>query len=274
MPVRIFKQVGDLVSIPMCKSINISFKTGYFPDELKIARITPIHKKGAKNILNNYRPIASLPYMSKIYEKAMANRLFSFLNKFSLISEHQFGFQKKKSTSDALISFIEKNYVALNNRKNAMNVFLDLSKAFDTVDHSILINKLHFYGIRGLPLSWFRSYLNNRVQYVSIGSSKSSEKYIKIGVPQGSILGPILFLIFINDLPRVSNELSYTLFADDTTLTYSHSNYPYLLNSLNVELELINSWTKSNKLTVNVLKTELMLVTMRNLNLDHSGELW
>ena len=271
MPVRIFKQLNQYLSLPVCKLINLSFRAGVFPDNLKIARITPIFKKGDKKCISNYRPIASLPYLSKIYERAMVNRLFSFINKFSLLSKFQYGFQKNKSTCHALINLTELIFKGLNSKHHVINIFIDLAKAFDTVDHALLLDKLHNYGVRGTSLSWFRSYLNNRIQFVSLGSHSSSQKVINIGVPQGSILGPVLFLIFINDLPSASNILSPTLFADDTTLTAMDSDFENLVPTLNRELELINLWTKNNKLTVNVSKTELLAVSNRHFShFDHN----
>ena len=264
MPVRIFKQLKYELSKPLCILINLSFKTGTFPSSLKVARITPIFKKGDKKMIENYRPIASLPYISKIFERIMANRLLSFFNKFNLISKSQYGFQKNKSTGDALINLTELIYSGLDSREYTLNIFIDLSKAFDTVNHRILLDKLFICGIRGLPLLWLENYLKDRKQYVGRGDSASSLKISNLGVPQGSILGPILFLLYVNDLPSVSNVLSATLFADDTTLTISHPNYDELVVKANRELEPIISWTQANRLTVNVNKTEMILISNRS----------
>ena len=264
LPVKMFKQLAYELAKPICILINLSFKSGSFPASLKIARITPIFKKGNKKMVENYRPIASLPYISKIFERIMANRLLSFFNKFNFISKFQYGFLKNKSTCDALINLTELIYDGLDNRDYILNILIDLSKAFDTVNHSILIDKLFIYGIRGLPLMWLKSYLKDRKQYVGIGDSASSLKTLNLGVPQGSILGPLLFLIYINDLPSVSEVLSPTLFADDTTLTIAHPNYDELVEKVNYELKPIISWTQANRLTVNVNKTEMILITNRS----------
>ena len=261
IPVKIFKQVSHIISPIVCILINISFMVGKFPDCLKLARVTPIYKKGVKTELGNYRPISSLPFLSKVFERAMANRLVKYLNKYSIIHHSQFGFQKGKSTSDAIHYLTEFIYEQLHLKNSVVNVLIDLRKAFDTVDHELLLYKLSLYGIRGVPLLWMESYLSDRKQYVSIESYSSVHKTIKIGVPQGSILGPILFLIFINDLPLSSETLKTTLFADDTTLSLAHSNYDELVPTINRELSAIHRWTIDNKLTVNVEKTELMLFT-------------
>ena len=165
--------------------------------------------------------------------------LLNIINKYSIIHHSQFGFQKGKSTSDAIHYLTEFIYDQLNLNNFVVNVLTDLRKAFDTVDHKLLLYKLSLYGIRGVPLLWMESYLSYRKQFVSIESCSSTHKTIKIGVPQGSILGPILFLIFINDLPLCSENVKTTLFADDTTLSMAHSNY----TELNQELSAIYRWT-------------------------------
>ena len=264
MPVKIFKTIAASITNPLCKLVNFSFRMGLFPNSLKTARITPVFKKGNREELSNYRPIASLPFMSKIFERSMANKLVAFLRKFSILHPSQFGFQKGKSTCDALIHLTNFNYNSLNERKCAVNVLIDLRKAFDTVSHHVLIDKLFSYGIRGTPLNWFRTYLRDRRQFVRVGSCDSSINTINIGVPQGSTLGPILFLLFINDLPNASNLLFPTLFADDTTLSIARSNFLDLISVLNQELQSIKEWTVSSRLSINVDKTEMILITNKN----------
>lgn len=270
MPVEIFKKVSHIVLDPLCNLINSSFRIGTFPNHLKIARITPVFKKGSKTDMNNYRPISSLHYISKIFERAMANKLTSFLDKFSILTPSQFGFRPGLCTTDALLRIIKSIHEALNDKKSIISIQLDLKKAFDVVDHGILLQKLSHYGVRGLPLQWFNSYLSDRHQFVAISHSISSSKPIKYGVPQGSILGPLLFLIFINDLPLVSSKFSSTLFADDSTFTMSSDNYMNDIGVINNELSEIYDWTISNRLTINVPKTELLCFS--NLSIDISDQ--
>jgi hypothetical protein len=263
LPVKICILARHAILKPLVQLINNSLQMGCFPDILKRAQITPIFKSGDPQITSNYRPISVLPLFSKVFEKCMATRLVSFINKFSLISPHQFGFIKKVSTVDALINFSEYIYGALNEKKHCISVFIDLKKAFDTVNHAVLLQKLSCYGIRGLPLDWMTSYLLNRQQCVKVGSQFSNYKTINIGVPQGSILGPLLFLFYINDLPNVSSKLASVLFADDTTLSAKHTNYEALITEINLELEKIKHWTLVNRLSVNIEKTFVMCFSNR-----------
>lgn len=269
IPVKLFKNVKHSICSPLMKIINSSFEYATFPQSLKVAKITPIFKKGNPKLCSNYRPISSLPFLSKIYERLMANRILSFFQKHSLFSEKQFGFLKKKSTKDALYDFSENIYDALNARKNNISVLIDLKSAFDTVNHSILLSKLEMYGIRGHGLKWIESYLQNRKFYVGINDIHSSTQTVNIGIPQGSILGPIFFIIYNNDLPLVSSKLSTTLFADDTNFSISNDNYREMISVLNQELGKVYDWTISNRLTINTSKTELLIFTnLQNLHFN------
>ena len=257
IPVKLFIQSRVSFLAIICDMINTCFKLGSFPDVLKRAVVVAIHKKGDRSLTSNYRPIALLPFLSKVFERCIFKRISSFISKHNIISPSQFGFSKGKSTEDAVCCLTEHIYESLNSKNVCVNVFIDLRKAFDTINHKIVLRKLEFYGIRGLPLKLHSTYLTNRFQCVRFKTACSDLKPICIGLPQGSILAPILFLLFINDLPNISQNFKSILFADDTTLSFNHSNYTDLNTTCNVELKSFHKWTLANRLTLNVDKTNL-----------------
>ena len=244
-------------------------KTGIFPEALKIAKVKPLYKKGDNFCLNNYRPISLLPTISKIFERVMFTQLYSYLNAHNLLSEQQYGFRSQHSTELACVKLVDYITTEMDNIKKIKTprtaIFLDLSKAFDTLNFNILLNKLQYYGIHGIALSLIKSYLTNRFQYVQFENSESDLLEIKTGIPQGSILGPLFFSIMINDLVKSSNKFKFLMYADDTTINFNLEDFPLEDREvlINDELEKINKWLKLNKLAVNVDKTKSMLFHKR-----------
>ena len=259
MPASILKQCLDTYIDPLTYLINLSINQGIFPDELKIAKVLPIYKSDDKHLIQNYRPISVLPFFSKIFEKIILNHLENFIESNNILYDNQFGFRKNHSTTHAIITLVEKVSKALDTGKIVVGVYLDLKKAFDTIDHQIVFKKLYAIGIRGNIHDWFKSYLNNREQFVSYNNVQSETKPISHGVPQGSILGPLLFIIYLNDFSRASDILFSILFADDTTVLIEGSSYNNITTILNKELIKIDTWLQANKLTVNTKKTHYMI---------------
>ncbi len=259
---RCFCRNFSSVAVPLTALLEL--ETGIVPQNLKVARVIPIFKTGDSKEFSNYRPISILPCISKILERLVFSRLLNHLDANNILYKHQYGFRKRHSTEHALIQLV--NYIssALDNKKFALGVFLDLSKAFDTVSHNILIAKLSRYGVEDVALRWFRSYLANREQYVYLEGYTSMKSQIMIGVPQGSILGPLLFLIYINDMAMTCTKLLPVLFADDTNLVASHQDFNILIKTVNEELSYIVEWFQWNKLTLNIKKCNFMIFCNTN----------
>ncbi len=229
--------------------------TGTVPDRLKIAKIVPIYKKGSITEISNYRPISLLSIFDKILEKIVNKRLLGFLNKHDILYTHQYGFRSNHSTTFAVIDAIDAIYGYLDRNEYVIGTFFDLSKAFDTVNHDILLHKLQLYGIRGIANQWFASYLSNREQYVSIDKTNSQRIKVKHGVPQGSVLGPLLFILYINDISKCIPNHEIKLFADDTNLFTHGKDIKLLVSQTNTLLSELNIWFITNKLSLNADKT-------------------
>ena len=198
---------------------------GIFPEKLKVAKVIPLFKKGVPTIINNYRPISLLPAISKVLEKIMGNQLSSYFESKKLFSKNQYGFRSGHSTEFAALELIDRITTKLDNNEVPFSIFLDLSKAFDTLDHNTLLCKLNHDGIQRISLKLYESYLSNRTQYVEFADVKSETLSIATGVPQGSILGTILFIMYINDFSHACQIFNFISCADDTTLLSTMSNF-------------------------------------------------
>ena len=261
---HLIKNSFEFIIVPLMNIINISLEMGTFPEKLKLAKIIPIFKAADSGLYKNYRPISLLFNFTKFFEKVMHNRLLEFAQRFEILYYYQFRFRKNHSTELALIHLVDKIASSIDQNKVITGVFLDLSKAFDTIDHQILFYKLERYGIRGVALEWIKNYFQNRKQFVQYNNVSSSTNTITCGVPQGSILGSLFFIFYINDLPNDLRVAELLLFADDTSIYYCHKDPISLINVLNDELRNVACWMKANKLSVNISKTNYVIFKSRN----------
>ena len=215
IPPSVLKDAAVVLSSPLARIINLSFETGVFPTDWISSRLTPVHKSGARDSINNYRPISVIPAISKIIERVVHRQLSSYLESNNLLSDCQFGFRKNRSTELAEALFTDNVKKKVNEGKLVGAVFIDLSKAFDTLGHAKLISKLKSHGIVNTEIDWFQDYLFNRTQYVQLGNTLSNAEKVHCGVPQGSIIGPLLFVLFYNDFPLCLKHSKVIVYADD-----------------------------------------------------------
>ena len=246
-----FLDGNGLLSRTLSRDVN-----GVFPDELKMGKISPIYKKEDEQLLEDYRPVSTLPIFGKIFEKIIYARLYSFVTSKNLIYENQYGFRKGHSTNHAINYSVTHIKKLTHEKKHVLGIFIDLSKAFDTISHEKLLHKLNRYGIRGNAHSLIRSYLFNRIQYVSVLGENSDTLLVEYGVPQGSVLGPLLFIMYIkfNDICNSAQFGKFVLFADDTKIFITDKCIKSLYEKSNKVLEAVNQYMKCNLLHINIKK--------------------
>lgn len=263
MPSKLLRVSALSVVGPLTYLINLSLTTGVFPDLWKNARICPVYKGGDSTDPSNYRPISILPVISKIIERAVFDQIYPFLNDNSLLYKYQSGFRPNNSTLSALINITEDWLEAIDKGNYIGLVMIDLKKAFDTVNHDILIKKLRHFNVNNKCAKWFQSYLSGRSEITIVNGVKSNQENVACGIKQGSILGPLLFIMYINDLPLCINKMNTSMYADDTALYVKSSNIADLIDIVNVELVNLNDWLIRNKLSLNISKTEFMIIGSR-----------
>ena len=253
---KVIKAVAGELSGSLSRLYNSCMREGFYPSCFKVARVVPIFKAEDPTQFSNYRPVAVLPVLSQIFEKVLKVRLSEFFEEQGVLIPGQYGFRAGHSTDMAILDMVEKVRAAWGEKKVALGVFIDLKKAFDTVDHTILLKKLEHYGIRGPAISLLGSYLSDRKQYVCYDGFESEKGHVQCGVPQGSVLGPLFFLLYVNDMVRASNEIDLVLFADDTNIFCVGKTHSELFEKANRGLSAISRWFRCNKLTLNLKKTE------------------
>ena len=251
--------IAESIHRPLTYLFNTSIVGGKFPDKMKIAKVIPLFKGGNKSIVSNYRPISLLSGFSKMLEKIVSNQLIHYLEDNKFLYNYQFGFRKKRGTSFSVVDFISKINQAIDNGEVSVGIFLDLSKTFDTVDHEILLEKLFYYGINCIEHNWFKSYLSNTKQFVCLNDCSSDLLPINCGVPQGSILGPILFLLYVNDAQVIMKSIHLVMHADDMNLLHKNKDVKTLISELGAELSSLDDWLLANHLSCNLEKTKFLI---------------
>ena len=275
-PPGLSKDAASVIAKPLAFVINLSLETGSVPAEWKVAKVIPQFKSGSSAEIDNYRPISILSILSKILEKMVYKQLIFYLESNRLLSDYQFGFRSNRSTELAVTYFNNLVRKEADCGKATGAVFIDLSKAFDTVSHSVLLNKLSLYGIQDTELQWFMDFLFLRKQKVQYNGVLSEPSPVFTGVPQGSILGPLLFLIHFNDVHKPLQLSRIITYADDTVIFTSASDFDAIQSSLSEDINRLSSWFRENELIINLKKgkTEVMLFgTAKRLSLFHGRQL-
>ena len=264
---------ANIITPILTQILNQSLQSGIFPDVWKLGKVTPLHKKGDKEDANNYRPISVLCSLSKIIERHVHDSFYEYLNRLNFLCAGQSGFRPKHSCATALTHMTDSWLKALDSGKMVGVTFIDLCKAFDSVNHDILIDKLKTYGCSDSTVMWFSSYLSNRSQIVYFKGSLSDKQNIGRGVPQGSILGPLLFVLFVNDIPLHLSKCDSDLYADDTSVYTVGSSSVEVQESLQTDMDSLSKWCLYNDLCINVNKTNSMLITTRQKRSQNSVDI-
>lgn len=259
LPATIIQNNFHVFSKIFAELFNKMLRKGEYPDCLKVARVVPVFKSGDASDPCNYRPISTLSVVNKIFERLLVNRLVNFLNKFNVLYKFQYGFRKGCGTSTAITELVDLLLDKIDNKCIVGGLFIDLKKAFDTLNHNILLNKLECYGIRGLANGIIRSYLSERQQFVAIKEAQSTPRSINVGVPQGSNIGPLLFLLYINDIGNLPLTGIPKLFADDTALFYPNQDVSSVVTSIKGDLQILVKYFDTNLLSLNLSKTKYMV---------------
>ena len=281
---NILKIIAKEVSPCITLIINQTLSTGIFPSKLKTAKVIPVYKKNDKTLLKNYRPISVLPVVSKIIENVMHNQMMDYFTSNKLFSSQQYRFRPNRSTELAALELMDRNIDNMNQNFSPINIYIDLCKAFDCLDHAILLSKLKYYGLNVNAIKLLKNYLSDRDQYVQLGNFKSQYHNISCGIPQGSVMGPLLFNIVINDLHSATKSFDFVMYADDTTLVSTLETFGRTCNvkeierNINIEISKVTTWLQRNKLQLNVSKSKFMVFfkhpkTLPKLNITANGNL-
>ena len=261
----VLKDAFMVIPMQLCYMYNLSFTRGIFPDDWKIANVIPLKKGGDPTDVNNLRPVSLLPLPGKIAERLIHTHISAFVEEKGLLSNKQGGFRKGRSTISTVAELTDNILLGLNNKEYTLASFIDLKKAFDTINHNILLQKLSFFGLSITIINWIRNYLSNRRQKCSVNGMASEELGISCGVPQGSILGPLLFLLYVNDISTNLLHSNVLLYADDTVIFAKHADEGTTHQWVSADLELLYKWCNRNQLTINLSKTKLMLFGTKNM---------